>query len=319
VTTTAGSVTEARVGLRHEAWPYSGPGEFVDRAAPFVEQGVRAGEAVFVVVDGAKIDALRRAMGTHAQGVVYADMREVGQNPARLIPLWRRFLAGLDANQRARGIGEPVHADRDDDALVECHVHETLVNRALADSPHDLWLACPYDASTLGADVVETARHTHPHVATRSGASEPGAFVRDGDVTSVLRLPLPERPATTIAQPFAGSDLSELRAVASAFAARADLARARVEQFVLGVHEVAANSVRHGPGEGVLSLWRGPDRLVAQIDDGGAITDPMVGRTEPARDAVSGRGLWLANQLFDLVQIRSCPSGTTVRLHSVIR
>ena len=319
MTTTAGSVTEERVGFRHEAWPYSGSGEFVDRATPFVEQGVRAGEAVFVVVDGAKIDALRRAMGTQARGVVYADMREVGQNPARLIPLWRQFLAGLDVNRRVRGIGEPVHPDRDDDALVECHVHEALVNRAFADPQRDLWLACPYDTSTLAADVVETARHTHPHVATRSGASASGAFDRDGDVTSVLRLPLSEKPATTVTQPFAGSDLSELRAVASAFAARADLGRARVDEFVLGVHEVAANSVRHGPGEGVLGLWRGPDRLLAQIDDGGAITDPMVGRFEPARDAVSGRGLWLANQLFDLVQIRSCPSGTTVRLHYVNR
>ena len=29
----------------------------------------------------------------------------------------------------------------------------------------------------------------------------------------------------------------------------------------------------------------------------------------------TGRGLWLANQLCNLVQIRSSPEGTTVRLH----
>ena len=30
----------------------------------------------------------------------------------------------------------------------------------------------------------------------------------------------------------------------------------------------------------------------------------------------SGRGLWLANQLADLIQIRSAPEGTTIRLHA---
>jgi hypothetical protein len=35
----------------------------------------------------------------------------------------------------------------------------------------------------------------------------------------------------------------------------------------------------------------------------------------PDPDPESGRGLWLVNQLCDLVQIRSGPSGTTIRVH----
>jgi hypothetical protein len=32
-------------------------------------------------------------------------------------------------------------------------------------------------------------------------------------------------------------------------------------------------------------------------------------------DAYSGRGIWIANQLCELVQIRSAPPGTVVRVH----
>jgi hypothetical protein len=77
--------------------------------------------------------------------------------------------------------------------------------------------------------------------------------------------------------------------------------------------------VRHGPGHGVLSLWRRSDRLMAQIHDLGRIEDPLVGRAEPDLHESSGRGLWLANQLFDLVQIRSNGSGAVVRMHLLLR
>jgi hypothetical protein len=44
------------------------------------------------------------------------------------------------------------------------------------------------------------------------------------------------------------------------------------------------------------------------------ITDPLVGRGLLSDVTEDGRGIWMANQLCDLVQVRSSPSGTTVRL-----
>jgi hypothetical protein len=35
----------------------------------------------------------------------------------------------------------------------------------------------------------------------------------------------------------------------------------------------------------------------------------------PELDAQTGRGLWIVNQLCDLVQMRVMPTGTTVRMH----
>ncbi|WP_425387325.1 ATP-binding protein [Embleya scabrispora] len=55
--------------------------------------------------------------------------------------------------------------------------------------------------------------------------------------------------------------------------------------------------------------------FVCEIHDAGHIVDPLAGRHRPAPDQDGGRGLWMANQLCDLVQIRSTKAtGTTVRL-----
>jgi len=319
MSTIAGPATEARVGFWHEALFYDGDDEFLERAATFVDDGLHAGEPVLVVAARAKVERLRARIGADAPGVVYADVHDVGRNPARIIPAWRRFLADHAGDGPIRGIGEPIYAGRSSDELVECHVHEALLNRAFDDVARDFWLLCPYDTSMLPPDVVATARDTHPYVAIGHGACLNGAFDGHACVDRVLELPLVRVPAYAVTLEFAGEDLSDVRRVAGAYAARAGLTRDRVSDFVLGVHEVAANSVRHGPGHGVLSLWAQPDRLMAQVDDAGGFVDPLVGRAEPDIDACSGRGLWLTNRLFDLVQIRSHSLGAVVRMHLLIR
>ena len=84
---------------------------------------------------------------------------------------------------------------------------------------------------------------------------------------------------------------------------------------MLCVNEIAGNSLLHGGGSGVLRMWAEPSTLICEIADSGNIADPLVGRQSPSLERVGGRGLWLANQLCDLVQIRSGGSGTVIRLH----
>ena len=81
------------------------------------------------------------------------------------------------------------------------------------------------------------------------------------------------------------------------------------------MHELATNSLKHGSGEMVLRIWVERDSLVCEVRDHGRITDPMIGRATPAREDERGRGVWMANQLCDLVQVRSGPAGTTIRIH----
>jgi hypothetical protein len=55
--------------------------------------------------------------------------------------------------------------------------------------------------------------------------------------------------------------------------------------------------------------------LTCEIRDIGRFNQPLVDRERPNADLAGPRGLWLANQLCDLVQIRTFPNGTAIRLH----
>jgi len=69
---------------------------------------------------------------------------------------------------------------------------------------------------------------------------------------------------------------------------------------------------------GELRAWYEDGWLICDVRDPGRIDDPLVGRQRPPADRVGGRGLWIANQICDLVQIRSGESGTQVRLQMAI-
>jgi anti-sigma regulatory factor (Ser/Thr protein kinase) len=115
--------------------------------------------------------------------------------------------------------------------------------------------------------------------------------------------------------PFAAEDLYELRQLLSGWAAREGMTTEPADELVLSVHEIATNTVRHGGGVGMMRLWRMSDTLVCEVQDMGRIADPTIGRVAPGTSAMESRGLWIANQLCDLVQIRSGEGGTQVRVH----
>ena len=58
--------------------------------------------------------------------------------------------------------------------------------------------------------------------------------------------------------------------------------------------------------------------MVCEVADAVRIDDPLAGRERPPADAPNGRGLWLANQLCDLTQLRSGEDGTVLRLHMTV-
>ena len=55
--------------------------------------------------------------------------------------------------------------------------------------------------------------------------------------------------------------------------------------------------------------------LICEIEDSGRLDKPLAGRERPLTDRESGFGLWLVNQLCDLVQVRTFEKGTVIRLH----
>jgi anti-sigma regulatory factor (Ser/Thr protein kinase) len=301
--------------FRHEALLYAGDDEFVEGCAAFVRNGVAHGEPVLVVVSAPKIRRLRAALGADADHVHFADMAAVGANPARIIPAWREFVdANRVAGRRFRGIGEPISADRCPAALVECQRHEDLLNVAF-DKSAPWWLLCPYDVSALPAEVVEEAHRSHPFIMQGAAQRDSGAYRGLDAITSPYDVPLAPVPADAAEFGVDNSQLRTLRLAVGEAARLAGLTIERCGDFVYAVNEIASNSVRYGGGGGTMHLWMDDDALVCEVRDVGHITAPLVGRERPADEAGGGRGVWLANQLCDLVQVRSSPAGTVVRLH----
>jgi len=303
------------VGFEHEALFYAADDGFLAGTVPFVAEGVSAGEAVLVVVDVAKIAALRGALGAAGAAVRFADMAEVGANPARIIPAWHDFVdEQVGTGRPFRGVGEPISASRSPAELVECQIHESLLNRAFGDGP--AWrLLCPYDVTTLDPAVAAEAARSHPTL-IEGGESRCSASYADwpgAERTFGAALPDPAPPLCRLEVDH--RSLSAVRDLVGRQAAAAGVPPPLAADLVLAVNELATNTLRHGGGRGRLLVWREPGALVCEVRDRGRLTDPLVGRRRPPREDERGRGLWMVNQLCELVQIRSGPDGTAIRLH----
>jgi anti-sigma regulatory factor (Ser/Thr protein kinase) len=105
-----------------------------------------------------------------------------------------------------------------------------------------------------------------------------------------------------------------VRRLVTTEARRAGLDTRRTEDLVVAVNEVVSNSVRHGGGGGILQIWHEGGSLVCEVRDRGHMADPLVGRRKPPTSVEGGRGLWLVNQICDLVQVRG-GGGNVVRMH----
>jgi anti-sigma regulatory factor (Ser/Thr protein kinase) len=296
---------------RHHALFYAGVDDFIAQVGPFVAAGVEDDEPTLVVVDKVRIDALRESLGDAAAEVHFANMLDVGENPARIIAAWRAFVDG-HRGRPVRGVGEPIYPERTPHELRECELHESLLNLAFGTN-EPFWLVCPYNTVALPDDVLETAYRTHPHV-QRDTTLQPSTRYEVIDLRAPFGMPLPPAPDDAEIVPFRDAELPVVRRAAEVAARRRQLRPARVDDFVIAINEIATNAIEHGGGAGTLRLWVADGNLVAEIADRGLIAEPLIGRLPPPVDLESRRGLWLANQLCDLVQIASSPGGTTVRL-----
>jgi anti-sigma regulatory factor (Ser/Thr protein kinase) len=302
-------------GFQHQALIYEGSDDYLAGTIPFLQAGLEAGEPALVAVGRTQREAIEGELGAVAGQVRFADMETLGRNPAWIIPFWREFVDEA-GGRSVRGIGEPVWSARTPAALDECQRHEALLNVAFAPNPS--WsLLCPYDAGSLGDEVLEKVAHSHLHIHREGRLEESFSYDPDPDCFAG-ELPPPAVPPEVFS--FGLTDLAEVRSRVAAAAAEAGLDPGGVADLVTATSELAANSVMHGGGSGTLRLWCEDDAiLMAEVEDRGRIEEPLVGRLQPGIHQEGGRGLWLANRLCDLVQIRSGARGTTVRLHLFAR
>jgi anti-sigma regulatory factor (Ser/Thr protein kinase) len=297
----------------HEVTFYEDEGEFLETAVPFVRRGLEAGEPILVAVGTGKIELLEGELGANAAEVRFVDMVELGRNPAHIIPAWRDFLdTNLEPGRGVRGIGEPIWAGRSEAELDECCRHEWLLNVAFGDGP--AWsLLCPYDSRALDDGVLEAARENHPHL-RRSGTSGSCAEWTGVEAFAPFAGSLPAPPPDARTLTFGREDLKAARALVGGEARSAGLSDDRAADLAIAGGELVANSIRHGGGSGMLRAWQEADAMVVEVEDRGRVQEPLIGRLRPTVEQEGGRGLWMANQLCDLVQIRSDSERTAIRL-----
>src|ERR1700746_2387135 len=110
-------------------------------------------------------------------------------------------------------------------------------------------------------------------------------------------------------QAFDGDSLDARRAAVAAHGSQAGLSDGRTRDLVLAVHELAANAVRHGAGQGRLRLWGAHDAVRCEITDEGAPGEADA--ADAARwQAEPGHGLWLVRRIADSASVQSGASGT---------
>ncbi|SDL31709.1 sensor histidine kinase [Nonomuraea jiangxiensis] len=300
--------------LIHQALLYDGDHECLSATTDFCLDGLAAGDKVLVVVAEAKIALLREKLAEPASEVEFVAAREWYRAPGRTLAALDRHIAAHKSNHgRVRIIGEPVWDSRTQ--LEECEWIrcESVTNAAFASRP--AWFVCLYDRRTLPEHILTGAGRTHPHLLTGSGGRDsdsyvdPALFACPGD-----EFPLPPAPANTTVIAF-GADLGLMRQRLVAHIAALGLPGERAQDILLAVNEVATNSVEHGAGHGLVTLWTSGTTLVCDIVDSGRMTVPLPGFLPPALTAGHGHGLWIARQLCELVQVRADPDGTQIRLH----
>jgi anti-sigma regulatory factor (Ser/Thr protein kinase) len=311
------TATEIEPG-QHRALLYGDAGALVGALEPFVRDGLDRGESVLVALGAEQLGWVREALGDAADAIEAVDAAEMyARHGPMLSSLLQRFVVeGTPGEGRIR-----VVAEQSLTAATPVRTRAYLRYEAAANvayRPFAASVLCPYDTARLPDEVLAHALETHPEVleATTTRASprftDPREFIR--------RHSRVERPPAD-ADELAFEDLADVQHVrhrVSLLADAAGLARAQVDELNVAVTEVVTNALRHGGPPRRLWAYTSDDAFVCQVQDGGGgLTDPLAGYIVPDLAGTSGRGLWLAHQLCDVVEAATDEAGThvCVRMH----
>ena len=296
---------------RHLALFYHGHGEYLAALGGLIRASRARGDAVLVAVPGHKAKLVRRELGDDSAQVTLVDMTELGRNPARIIPAVLTY-ASQQRGRHLYCIGEPIWPGRRAAEMQEATRHEALINLAFRD--RQVTFVCPYDSAGLPGSVIADAASTHPAVIKGGEETASVRYLGPPKVPPRCNRALPRPPARAEALGYR-DDLRPVRGFVASKAECAGLTPARIPDLVLAASELAANTLRHTGGGGTVQVWRTREEIICQVADTGQIADPLARYRAPSDELLGGHGLWLVNQVCDLVQARTGPAGTTTRLH----
>ncbi|MGC9669337.1 anti-sigma factor RsbA family regulatory protein [Planosporangium sp. 12N6] len=297
--------------LIHQALIYHDAQQFLAAVLPFIEEGLNRGEPVLAVTTETNSVLLRGELGRAAAQVQFVEPARWYDAPGRTIAACHRYVQERRSGQeRVRVIGEPVWNGWSPLETSGWKRFEAGLNVALAAAP--AWMICSYDERLLAPDVLADARRTHPQL---SDGKESPDYGDPAELCTQWQPELPFPPAGSYAALAFDGDPAPVRRFVVAQATRLGVPPGRLDDLILAVNEVATNAIRHGAGGGQVRIWRDERYLLCEVFDRGRATKGLFGLVPPSPDSEGGHGLWITRQLCDLVEIRSDPHGTTVRLY----
>jgi anti-sigma regulatory factor (Ser/Thr protein kinase) len=303
-------MAEAGGGLRHVALFYRDQAERRAKILSFVRAGLARAEPSLIALPGDEARLLGDELGSEPGELQCCDMADMGRNPARLIPEYRSFI-DKQAGQRVLLVGEVVWPERSAAEVREATRHEALVNLAFSETRATIM--CAYDVTRLAPSAVADARRTHPEHLTNGEPVTAASHVPAWEIPAGCDAPLPPPPAGAETLAY-DTDLAPVRRLVESHTRRTALGADRAADLILATSEVAANTLGHARSGGTLQVWHDENEILCQAHDQGWITDPLAGRVRRGPDG-RGHGLYLVNHVCDLVELRTGPAGTTIRMH----
>lgn len=291
--------------FHHEALTYDGTDEFVPTALGVVREGLENDEPTLVLAPSARLQDLTDALGRDADDVTFVASDRHARNPARVASILDTFRLG--AGERHSRSVKDTGPDRNRTVTLEARFADCLLNLA-ALSAWALSLVCLFDSTALDDDARHGIRQGH----RRLRGSDTNADYLPDLGTQLYADPLEDAPPSADRTVITDGGLPRARSFLRTRAAGSGLGADTVDDLVLAANEIVTNSLRYGGGVARLAVWTEDDAVVCEVRDAGFLPDPLAGRFAPPASATSGRGIWLANNLCDLVQVRSSRAGGTV-------
>ncbi len=300
--------------FEHPAFMYSDTDSLVDYLVPYIHSGLDEHAFVFVALKSEHIGALRSVLGDDARRTAVVDTAKWHPHPNTRLNALHQIAADAAGNGSSclRLAVEPVWPQRRE-LVSEWQRFESALNHVLA--PYHGSLVCLYDASDLDPSIVDVAESTHPHVhraGERSASTHfesPDAFLRRWHDDAAI-------PASEPRHVQSIEELASIRAELTGVATDLRLPLRKTHDLCLAANEILTNALIYGSGPVEMWTYIEDGFLVVEVRDrGNGIADPLVGYRPPPTFKVGGRGVWLARQVVDLLEIIPTEHGTIAKLY----
>jgi anti-sigma regulatory factor (Ser/Thr protein kinase) len=295
--------------LRHNAFVYDSPDEYIARAVRFLKEGLEAGEGAIVAHTKPGMAMMREALGPDAAHVTFADVSSAYTRPARTLAAYHKVYAEqLQKTAKLRAVAD-VQFGPDPHEWDLWTGYEAVFNRSFGHLP--AWVLCSYNANGTPDRIIEGVWQTHREVIDRNTWTTSDVY-EDPDHLLRRITPPPEVLPDLRSIPF-GRDTERLRERLAPELIAAGLGEAKTLEMLLAATAIATNAIQHGRGIEDVRVGQAHGRFVCEIiDRGHGFDDPAAGYLAPREGA--GTGLWVARQLTWRIEFFQSSKGFTARI-----